>query len=145
MPTPIISPWRPSENIIQVDIENIEQGDSVNIYVGEGELGVPELEVEGVIFDSVTLAGKAPDKTFSIVAAFATDNLDASFNLISETEDYYELEPVGDTEVTEITQDIIIPWGDDIEDAAFYEISNLQTVVGQKSRKKISIGKHQTL
>lgn len=146
MAIPKFTPERTNDSkSLKLTFDNPSEGDSINVYLGEGELGVPELHVEGIILSEYTINNLIATKNYSMLAAFANDDFDASFTIDAEDADTYTLTPDAGVNVTSSTQTFEIPWGDDLEDLDIYQIDNLTQTEGRKSRKKVSIGENQTL
>lgn len=143
MASPRFTPER-NGTFLKLTFENPAEGDSIRIYLGEGELGVPELYAEGVILSFVNVHGLIADKNYTILAAFANDNFDASFTVVSEDADGYVLTPAPEVTYTETTELFEIPWGEDIN-IDMYNFTNLTKTEGRKGRKKVTIGENQTL
>ena len=136
--------YRTQPDQIRVDIYNLHQGESVSIYLGTGDLGVPELHGEGIISSPYFINSLQPDENYSVVARFVNANLDQSFTVDSETDDWYDLIPNEGVTVTDVERTVAIPWGEDIN-AAMLELTNLVGEEGELNRKQISIGENRTL
>lgn len=146
MPEPKFTVQRTNESqSLKLTFGNPSEGDSINVYLGEGELGVPELHVEGIILSEYTINNLIATKNYSVLAAFANDNFDESFTIDAEDSDTYTLTPDSGVTVTSGTKTFEVPWGDDLEDLDIYQIDNLTRTESRKSQKKVSIGENQTL
>lgn len=118
-------------------------GDHLNVYVGEGD--TPEMEKKGDSILQLTWTFSIDkNTTYSILACFANVNIDESFTLVQEFDDYYEVTANTGVTVTSSTRTFEFPWTGDELDLGTYFTDGLQETEDEKSKRIISIGKNQT-